>query len=398
MSPPSAIKPSPVLLTPEQASAPLVWSQPPIVDSVLPGREHWETGRHVSDFLAEWKIWSERPMPAIDRARAEFGQTMSNQTDLSSAQIHDVLERVTPAPGADRSERGEVGMASWVEMCGRRFLNRSQRWFPVWLGYVAWVLDWCRSRDYSTIVFLCRDSLPFYALARAFVAEDEDAPELALVHLTRRTMSDHRIADHISDALGDAESIAFVDTGCYGTVVPQLVDACRRHDVPPAVFFYFSRSPLIFGYMNYLMAFDMLNAPKDGATPGSSPADFAIYAGDVVEAQPKSYHILSMTDHGIPHVAPADAISFALSGQLLRVLTQFAASRRMSSGFLQKDAREAALDRYRAFALLEDTGARAANQLFDSPAPKTPGAARAAAALPLEGLPPQGEFFGISPG
>jgi hypothetical protein len=146
------------------------------------------------------------------------------------------------------------------------------------------------------------------------------------------------------------------------------------------------------------MSFEMLNAPKTGATASGSPADFTIYAGDVVEAQPKSYRILSLTDHAIPDVAPADPISFMLSGELLRELTAFAASQRMSPRYLQQRAREAALDRYRAFALIEDRRARSTNQLFDSPAPKEHTASTVASALPLEGLPPQGEFFGVHAG
>jgi hypothetical protein len=176
------------------------------------------------------------------------------------------------------------------------------------------------------------------------------------------------------------------------------VEACRSrpHRRSPAVLFFFSRNPMIFGYMNYLMAFETLSATRPPAA--HSPADFTIYAGDVLESLPKSYIVLALTGHAIPDVAPTDVLSFMLSSELVRELCAFAVSSPPSTRRAQEEARHAALERYRCFTSAPDSEAPARSQFFDDPAPKAPTTADPTGPLPPEGLAPQAEFFGIVPG
>ena len=378
----------------------LAWSRPPILDSLIPrGRDFWDGSSDTAELLEEWQLWSGRSTPSVEDAKTEFARTMTEETDLSRDQIGTMLDRIASAEPGAKGAGGAPALEAWLARSAAGFLARLRPWLPIWLGYVDWIRDWCESRGHSTLVFLCRDSLPFYSLARGHAAVSESGPSMALLHATRRTVRSPALVDHLRHTLGGAKSLAFVDTGCYGSVVPTLVDDClvRAEGSAPAVFFFFSRNPLIFGYMNYLMAFETLSATRLGEL-GASPADFTIYAGDLVEALPKPYRVLSLSDHGIPDVAPTDALSFVLSGTALWALTEYASEREVPAGGSQLTARDAALARYSRFAGVGTADAPEDDELFDEPAPKAPATQGVAAALPLEGLAPQGEFFGVEPG
>ncbi|HEX8205960.1 MAG TPA: hypothetical protein VF587_07885 [Solirubrobacteraceae bacterium] len=373
----------------------VAWSRPPILDSILAHvRDHWEPNRRLLEWVAEWEIWSGRALPDQQTAASDFAASMLAETDLAPEQIAETIARLAPPP-ADRGLAGD-GRDEWLEECSRQFLMRVRPWFPVWFGFTAWVDDWCRSHDVDTIVYLCRDSLPFYALAHALARGSTDGPDLVLVHLSRRTVSSGMIGDHLEMNLATASKVAFVDSGCYGSLVPKLLElrAARAED-PPPVFFYFSRNPLIFGYVNYLMAFETLKEGGPGPDQPERAADFTIFSGDVIEALPKPYRVQTLSEHGLPEVEPTDLLSFVLSGLLVRELNEFARGQRRNG--IQQRARAAALDRYGCFAETGDPVARRENLLFDRCAPKSPPPADFLN-LPPRGLPPQRDFFGLEAG
>jgi hypothetical protein len=366
----------------------IAWGRPPILNFLLPHT------RCVRDWIAQWTLWTGRSVPDIATARAEFTEVMARETDLSEWQIATIARRIE-----DDRLAGNSNVEAWIASCTSRFLASVRPWFPLWRAYASWVLQWCEANGYRTIAFLCRDALPFYAVASALTVAREDAPAMRLIHASRKTLDSPALSEHFGNVIRDESPVALLDSGCYGSLVPELLKLCDETcgSPEPAVFFFFSRNPKIFGYMNYLMGWEVLRRPELNLASGLTPADFVIYAGDILEALPKAYSIEALEPDGVPVVAPQDILSFVLGGSVLAALNAFAlASAAWGEENDAATVSQTAADLYATFASLETTASGEA-PLFDSPAPKDVPAVAHKESCPA-GIPPQDEFFGIRAG
>lgn len=154
-------------------------------------------------------------------------------------------------------------------------------------------------------------------LARSEPARSE--LQLSLLHVSRATAGSRALGAHFEHVLPPDGHIAFVDSGCYGSLLPLIVqESTRRGCGDPAVIFYSSRNPLVFGYMNYLAASAELARPHHRGA--RSQLDFAIYAGDVLETIPKGYRARSLDARGHAVVRPQDLVSYVLANGFLGAL------------------------------------------------------------------------------
>lgn len=341
--------------------------------------------RRLAAWLDCWQEWSGQPLPSVWQAVEAFRATLSD-SDLTPEQVETFVKRIIHPPTSE--------FLPWIAATGKRFVEFIEGWFPIWKAYVAWVLDWSAARNYKQVAFLACDSIPLYAVAKHLVALEERPLVLRLLYASRRFARTPALAKHLRHEIDPSIRLALVDSGCYGTVVHRVVDHWQSLSGLglPAVFFYFSRNPRIFGYMNYLMADEMLRVNAIGFNDRSC-LDFIIYAGDVLEAMPKPFRLTNLRDDGVPQLAVEDVVSFILSATLLTALLEFASFNPRQGAI---HAKEAALRLYSALRGVSQTSGQFAPLLFDAPVPKSQLPSDDDGYVP--GFPPQDEFFGVIAG
>lgn len=340
--------------------------------------EHWG---HV------WEETTGQSRPSPRDALDDFAQSLADEGDLAEEQIVHLCRILWPH--SLTLGLRDTGLSEIVE----RFLWRIRPWIPIWEAFTSWVLHWCDQRGRKQILFLARDMLGPFLIARELKASASSRLELWVAHASRRHDGElskiiGQNVDHVNPA-----QVALVDSGCYGTVATHLVDRIQSQDGSaqqiPACVFYFSRNPHIFGFMNYLMSPDLLASGEIDP----DKADFVIYAGDLLEAVPKPYRVVD--DGSVLNGELTDMLTFILSMATLSEMADHAELRRPWSisavrrraGDLCQTYENAAFNR-----LLRDS------LLFTTTAPKKLPEAYGFADLDFRSFPPQDEVFGAVPG
>jgi hypothetical protein len=348
---------------------------------------HWT--RQLAVWQHSWESWTQRPLPLVLEAREAFRDTLLADGDLGLDQLRGFLNSIFA--------HEESSFEPWLRATTERFMLRVRPWFPLWMGYVRWVLDWCKARGYKQVVFLARDSLPFYVIARQLVHDNAMDLHLHLVHASRSVGPSGELDDHLSQTIDWRQPVAAVDSGCYGTIMATLVRYQRQVSGSSsgfAAFFYFSRHPRIFGYMNYLMSGHILAEPGSDLTARNA-RNFIIYAGDVLEAMPKPYRLLSIELGGRPRVHSQDLVSFVLSKRMLHEIRQFTVDQPDDTTSI---AVHAASRLYHSYTTVGIDPLAEHCFLFDRPAPKAVPSRESIRDLEYADLPPQNEIFGAACG
>jgi len=337
--------------------------------------------RAVVDYSLE-KWLAARPggaVPPVQEAGARFRDAMLDAKDLSELQVDQVCNRTFGL---------EEDLRAWLCGTTERFLNLIKPWTPVWLSFTDWALRWCRQNSIETLVFLARDALPFYVAATAL----EQRLHLHLAHVSRATSPDAVTVNSILRK----PAIALIDSGCYGTCISELQQ--RRsalvenaHREGAATFFYYSRNPRLFGYVNYVMSKDMIANPE----AMGRAADFVIYAGDLLEALPKPYQYHA---HDPSMVEPSDLVSFTISIAALSQMGSLAKATTFLDTERMTDVHEQVRLLFRAYELSRHRSELRSDFLFDEPTPKSVPAHGALAGLDFLEIPPQSHVFGTVSG
>lgn len=349
---------------------------------------------NVTDWIGIWQAWAKKPLPPPDAAQRRFLETLALEGDLSELQISEMRQRLF----SGEFYRDTPGMLTDALS---RFHSIVRPWFPIWRAYVSWTVRWCRAHGYRHALFLCRDALPFYVMAAPLAADTgawRMAPPLSasLLHASRRLIFSPTFNLHLRRTVPITGDVALIDTGCYGSLIPKLIKQLEGHRCTgdTAVFFFFSRNPQIFGYMNYIMAWEILGEHCDqGAL--RSLSDFIIYAGDIIEALPKPYRIESLDESGDPRTHVQDLVSFVLGSSLLAELNRFAGSQSEATHH-RDEAHGAACNLYQAYLSTRADRKRPTSLLFSTTSPKV--LPSAGEYRHLCGLMPQEELFGTIAG
>lgn len=175
----------------------------------------------------------------------------------------------------------------------------ARRWNRLLTAFMHDTLATCRARGVTDVVFLAQDATPLYAVATRLEASSSDGPRLSLLDLSRtmvkkalRSRGDWPDGfypgdvrpEHWQSTLLDSYlkrrlprdgRVALVDTGVYGTLVKLMLDAGRLSD--PFVFFFASKNPSIFGFLNQLLPV------------GGDDGDFIAMYCDTLERWPPLY-------------------------------------------------------------------------------------------------------------
>lgn len=347
-------------------------------ESVEHHRSYWSHRLYL--WLDQWQELSGARLPrSVAEACNAFRCSLLVDTDFDAGQVARFVDRIGGDP--------QPGLEEWLGATMARFIDGVRPWFPVWSGFVNWLLCWCRHRDYRQVVFLARDSVPLYVLAGQLAARESTDTKLRLLHASRASIGHPEFKSHFERSVLAGEPVALVDTGCYGSLLTRLVRRCRVRcpSEPPAVFYFFSRNPHIFGYMNYLMLAGTIE--HGGPWLQRDSLDFVIYAGDVLEGMPKLYRLEELGTDGRPRAMIQDPVSFVLSSCLLEELILYTNLQAAAS------ARQAVHNLYEGYAASRREKGPAPGILYDGVAPKVPPEADYAAAEELLRLPPQGEIF-----
>lgn len=323
----------------------------------------------ASDSIALWRHLTDDDLPTPAAAIDAFCQTLRADSDLSALQIADIRQRLF-------AKSRTFSLDSFLETTRQRFERRVRPWFPIWKAYADWTLTWSAANRYRQMIFLCRDSVPFYVLVSQrrtqLLAHERNLPSVRLLHASRRLVRRAEFDLHLRRTIRPGDRTALIDTGCYGSITPELLRKLSGTGLhpDPAVVFFFSRNPLIFGYMNYLASWDLLGSGAEDSD--ASLLDFVIYAGDVVEALPKPYRIGGLTPDGLPAIQTPDLISFALGRWLLGALAG-SESAAVTAPWEHRDAAlRTSRDLSAALAREHRMSRKSPRLLFAAPAPKKP--------------------------
>lgn len=323
----------------------------------------------AGQWIALWcKLTCESP-PTPAQAIEAYCRTLKCDSDLSADQIAEIRTRLFASPRTS-------SLSAFLETTLQRFEHRVRPWFPIWQAYAGWTMQWCVQNRCRQTIFLCRDSLPFYVLASKWstppVRQSRATPSVRLLHASRRLVRSAEFDLHLSRTVRPGDRAALIDTGCYGSIIPELLSKLgdKGLHTDPAVIFFFSRNPLLFGYMNYLTSWDLLGAELEAS--GGSLLDFVIYAGDFVEALPKPYRIGGLTPDGVPTIQTPDLISFALGSWLLSKLSGSWPQSANDPVALRDAALRASRDLRTSLAREQGTLRKSPRLLFADTAPKDP--------------------------
>ncbi|HZR52169.1 MAG TPA: hypothetical protein VFB06_21980 [Streptosporangiaceae bacterium] len=347
------------------------------------GAERWRLmARH---WIRVWQNSTKEPLPLKMETIERFVSTMHAEGDLSQEQINHLCQ-VILAPSA---ESLDLWLADTIE----RFMWRIRPWIPLWTSFADWSVNWCMHRRRKQLVFLARDMLSTYLTARKLEGSSMNGLDLRVVHACRNTQGAPREVFGLPDPDDvTAESVALVDSGCYGTVIGQLAEELTEDDAEsekPACIFYFSRNPKIFGFINYLVGPAILEED----IIGHDVADFVIYAGDLLESLPKPYHIVRQHDDFVARTQ--DLLTFCLSMATLSEIRDYVDAGPMIS---IPQAQRRAHELYDTYINAQDNPVLDDSLLFGTPAPKCLPASYGFNDVGYESYAPQDEIFGPVPG
>lgn len=348
-----------------------------ILDPTLEEPDYVSSSHLAIELLTDaWAAQSGRDLPTVQDACRTFRAALVDEGDISPAQVGELATKLCPAPVGD--------LHDWLADAAERLLLRIRPWIPIWVGFTWWSFEWCRHTKRQQVIFLGRDGLPFYTAAGQFGG---DGPRVRLLDAPRRLLGSPLFESHLDASIDCGDPVAFVDTGCYGTVITALARHHNRrcHDPNAAgTLFLSSRNPRIFGYLNYLMSCRLM---LTGPCSAPDPMDFTIYACDVTEALPKPYTV-DIGAGGLRRV-PADVASFVLS---MKVCVEIARYARCHTANPSVDAAVAADELCQMF---QNTSSAL---LLKSCAPKNPPTGPTWNELNISGIPPQSEIFGVTYG
>jgi len=189
-----------------------------------------------------------------------------------------------------------------------------------------------------------------------------------------------------------------VDSGCYGTLIRSLIVSNHIQDEGklPAVFFFHSRNPHIFGYMNYL-TFSHYGLFSNSRFHKVNPLDLAVIASDTLEAIPKAYVI---RDTFQEHAEVTSLLSFILAISLYADLYQFAQqqARRLNFVALNKQASAALRCLWNGYQQRLQGRMSERTMFWIPPTPKWKAGKEWLSSWDLGTLPPQTEIFGVLAG
>lgn len=333
----------------------------------------------VTDYcLATWLASSDSEVPSIDSAISGFRQTMTKTGDLSARQIDQLCQRTFSV---------QTDFPTWLCGTTERYLGIIKPWIPVWINFTKWALQWCRHNSIDTLAFLARDALPFFVAAIVL----DQGPRLYLMHVSR-AQADSLAANSILRQ----PSVALIDSGCYGTCINSLrqqrdalVNGSDHKGL--ATLLYYSRNPQLFGYMNYVMARDILASPKTM----NSAAEFIVYAGDLLEALPKAYQYKAKN----PTMVEAnDILSFTVSLAALSEISHMAEASMLLDIEKASDIYDQVRPLYCSYRISRHRTGLCSEFPFDEPTPKALPSFSALAGMNFLEIPPQSHIFGTVSG
>ncbi len=133
------------------------------------------------------------------------------------------------------------------------------------IAFVLWTIETGRRHEATDLVFLARDAIPFYVIARHLKARGLPSARLSLLDMNRHMMPrsfdemafpgdlvDTQAEQYLAEFFKARHKPLLVDTGLYGTLVRPILASQILPD--PAVVFLASKNPHIAGYLNRLEA------------------------------------------------------------------------------------------------------------------------------------------------
>lgn len=264
-----------------------------------------------TDALQLWSQITNRSVPNIDVILEDFYDELT----------HDLAEEPKLAEAAFQHYLYPMESSSnaFIRRIVLDMLKDLRPWYPLWLDFVVHTVKWVREGGGRDLIFLARDGLVFYALARGIGASVEDL-NLWIRHQSR---GEGRHVDSSPLPNNHASSpVNYVDSGCYGTLLAEIIREEHTAEHPPGALFFFSRNPHIFGYLNYVIA--LHHFPR-GSTRTEQQVYRLIRAGvaafDTVEVLPKPYR-WSGARNGEPK--PSCALCFVFAKALYEDLFEYA--------------------------------------------------------------------------
>jgi hypothetical protein len=195
------------------------------------------------------------------------------------------------------------------------------------IAFVKWALETGERQRASDLVFLARDAIPFFVVARQLKARGVASGRLSLLALNRTMMprspqeeafpGDLRGTDverFLAAAFATRQRPLLIDTGLYGTLIKPILTSPALPD--PSVVFLASKNPHIAGYLNRV-------DPPEEKTDQSSLGPLSELCCDVLENWPKPYTRPCLWDRGGSWVAGArltDPVSATAALVLYRTL------------------------------------------------------------------------------
>lgn len=218
----------------------------------------------------------------------------------------------------------------------------------VMIAFVLWVLEAGRRHRASDLMFLARDAIPFFVIARQLKARGLPCARLRLVDVNRNMMP-RSAADeafpgdldgtpaeaYLAAALRGCQRPLLVDTGLYGTLVKPILTSKALPD--PAVVFLASKNPHIAGYLNWL------EAPHDPRCRSALGWTSELFC-DVLENWPKLYTRAELHAEGVL-LLPRARLTNPVSATAAFVLYRMAAKQARTCDLTRLDA-SAALGRF----------------------------------------------------
>jgi len=275
----------------------------------------WRRFGHSPDKRLEDEDWA--------RLESEFFATMSadhgaDYAKRMSAQVFADL-RATPVPAT---------LGTLTERIVRIHHRVGAEFADLLIGFVHASLLASLRLGAAETVFLARDAIPFHVIAQALTERGLVRQPIALLDLNRSMiptfsistapappLADLPVSRYLAARFVDRERIAIVDTGLYGTLIQPVLEMRLFRD--PAVLFFASKNPNIYGYLN------AMSSPSIGGTAHLDA--FGEACCDTVETWPKPYASCTLrTDGAVTRAvsSPADFVSLTASLALYQALAQ----------------------------------------------------------------------------
>ncbi|MBR1240331.1 hypothetical protein JQ620_09355 [Bradyrhizobium sp. AUGA SZCCT0274] len=215
------------------------------------------------------------------------------------------------------------------------------------IAFVLWAFEIGRRHEASDLVFLARDAIPFFVVARHLKARGLPCARLSLLDVNREMMprsagdaafpgdlDGTRAEAYLAEALRNRHRPILVDTGLYGTLVKPILASKALPD--PAVVFLASKNPHIAGYLNGL------EAPCDPGRRSPLGRVSELFC-DVLENWPKLYTRAELCEGA--RLAPRARLTDPVSATAAFALYRMAAKQARACDLIRLDP-SGALDRF----------------------------------------------------